>query len=52
MVLAILSADEGGGFGVVEDLFGLRIEVKCPADTSGDVAEVGERCAQVASIED
>jgi hypothetical protein len=32
MVLAIISADEGGGSGVVEDLFGLRIESQRAAD--------------------
>jgi hypothetical protein len=35
MVLAIFAADEGCGFGVAEDLFGLRIEAQRTADTSG-----------------
>jgi hypothetical protein len=35
MVLAIFAADEGGGFGVVEDLFRLGIEGQRLADAGG-----------------
>jgi hypothetical protein len=35
VIFSIFAADEGGGFGVMEDLFGLRIESQRAADTSG-----------------
>ena len=44
----VFAADEGVGFGVVEDLFGARIEMQGSAHSGGDVAQVTERGREMA----